>query len=129
VTGQGSTNLVFTILGFHAIIVKTHLIEKRRQICGKHSISPNSTKTTIKYEKHELEKIGFPCHTLTVHLRSGLYVHHVTTGRTSSKYHMSVMWVLRENFIFSPLSAYSSTPRASGNTLKPLSVVYNLHAT
>jgi hypothetical protein len=39
------------------------------------------------------------------------------------------MWVFRKNLIFSPLFAYSSTPRATRNTLKPYSLVYNLHAT
>jgi hypothetical protein len=46
-----------------------------------------------------------------------------------SKYRTSVMWVLRENLIFSPLSAYSSTPRATRNTLKPPSLDYNLYTT
>jgi hypothetical protein len=45
------------------------------------------------------------------------------------RYHMSAMWVLRENLIFSPLSAYSSIPRATRNTLKPPILVYKLHAT
>jgi hypothetical protein len=35
---------------------------------------------------------------------------------------------LRENLIFSPLSAYSPTPKATRNTLKPSSLVNNLHA-
>jgi hypothetical protein len=43
--------------------------------------------------------------------------------RTSAK------WVLMENLIFSPLSAYSPTPRATRNTLKPSSLVNNLYAT
>jgi hypothetical protein len=38
------------------------------------------------------------------------------------------MWVLRENLIFSLLSTYSPTPTATRNTLKPPSLVYNLHA-
>ena len=45
-----------------------------------------------------------------------------------SRYHTSAMWVFRENFIFSPLSAYSSTPRTTRNTLKALNLVDNLHA-
>jgi hypothetical protein len=35
----------------------------------------------------------------------------------------------RENLIFSLLSAYSPTPRATRNTLKPSSLANNLHAT
>jgi hypothetical protein len=45
-----------------------------------------------------------------------------------SRYRMSAMWVLRENLIFSPLPAYSLTPRAIRNTLMPPSLVYNFHA-
>ena len=45
-----------------------------------------------------------------------------------SRYHMSAMWAFRENFIFSPLFAYSLTPRATRNTLKLSSLVCNLHA-
>jgi hypothetical protein len=40
----------------------------------------------------------------------------------------ALQWVLRENLIFSPLSAYSPTPRATRNILKLSSLVYNLHA-
>jgi hypothetical protein len=50
----------------------------------------------------------------------GLYV--------QSLYRMSALRVFRENLIFSPLSAYSPTPRATRNTLKPLNLVYNLHS-
>jgi hypothetical protein len=39
------------------------------------------------------------------------------------------MWVLRKNLIFSPLSTYTPIPRAIRNTLKPPSLVYNLHVT
>jgi hypothetical protein len=46
-----------------------------------------------------------------------------------SQHHMSVVWVLRENYIFSPLSAYPPTLKATGNYLKPSSLVCNLHAT
>jgi hypothetical protein len=46
-----------------------------------------------------------------------------------SLYHMSAMRVFKENLIFSPLSAYSPTPRAIRNTLKPFNRDYNLHAT
>ena len=44
-----------------------------------------------------------------------------------SRYRTSAMWVFRENFIFSPLSTYSLTPKANKNTLKPSSLDYNLH--
>jgi hypothetical protein len=45
-----------------------------------------------------------------------------------SRYRTSALWVFKENFIFSPLSAYSPIPRATRNTLKPPSLVYNLLA-
>jgi hypothetical protein len=45
-----------------------------------------------------------------------------------AQHRMSAMWVLGENLIFSPLFAYSSTPRATRNTLKPSSLVNSLHA-
>jgi hypothetical protein len=45
-----------------------------------------------------------------------------------SRYRMSAVWVLEENLIFSPLSAYSLTPKATRNNLKPSSPVCNLHA-
>jgi hypothetical protein len=41
----------------------------------------------------------------------------------------SVMLVLGENLIFSPLSTYSLTPRTIRNTLKLSSLVNNLYAT
>ena len=44
-----------------------------------------------------------------------------------SQYCTSAMWVFRENFIFSLLSAYSPTPRAIRNTLKFSTLVCNLH--
>ena len=62
----------------------------------------------------KLECVYPPCH-------DGPYVR--------SQYHTPAMWVFRENFIFSPLSAYPSTPRAIRNTLKLSSLVYNLYAT
>jgi hypothetical protein len=46
-----------------------------------------------------------------------------------SQYYTSIMWVFRENLIFSPLSIYSPIPRATRNTLKPPSLDYNLYAT
>jgi hypothetical protein len=46
-----------------------------------------------------------------------------------SQYYTSTMWVFRENLIFFPLSAYFPIPRVTRNTLKPLSLVYNLHIT
>jgi hypothetical protein len=46
-----------------------------------------------------------------------------------SRHRTSIVWVLRENFIFSPLSAYSPTPKATRNYLKLSSPVYNFHAT
>jgi hypothetical protein len=46
-----------------------------------------------------------------------------------AQYRTSAKWVLMENLIFSPLSAYSPTPRATRNTLKPSSLVNNLYAT
>jgi hypothetical protein len=46
-----------------------------------------------------------------------------------ARYCMSAMWVLKDNLIFSPLSAYSPTHKAIKNTLKPPSLVYNLYAT
>jgi hypothetical protein len=45
-----------------------------------------------------------------------------------SRHRTSAVWVLGENLIFSPLSAYSSTPRATRNNLKPSSLICNLHA-
>jgi hypothetical protein len=46
-----------------------------------------------------------------------------------SRYHTSVVWVLRENLIFSPLSAYSPTLKATKSNLKPSNPICNLHAT
>ena len=46
-----------------------------------------------------------------------------------SRYRTSAMWVIKENLIFSLLSAYSSTLMATRNTLKPPNLVHNLHAT
>jgi hypothetical protein len=46
-----------------------------------------------------------------------------------ARYRTSIMWVLRENLIFSPLSTYSLIPRVTRNTLKPHNLDYNLHAT
>jgi hypothetical protein len=46
-----------------------------------------------------------------------------------SRYCTSALRVFRENPIFSPLSTYSPTPKATRNILKPYSIVYNLHAT
>jgi hypothetical protein len=46
-----------------------------------------------------------------------------------SRYRTSTVWVIMENLIFSPLSAYSPTPKATRNNLKPSSPVCNLHAT
>jgi hypothetical protein len=74
-----------------------------------------------------LVKIGFPCHTVSVRPGLGVYVRHVTTSW--SQHRMSVVWVLGENLIFFPLSAYSPTPKATRNNLKPSSPVCNLHAT
>ena len=70
---------------------------------------------------------GFPCLTSTIHPGSGAYVHHVIMGCTSS---LDTVWVFKENFIFSPLSAYSPTPtpKATRNTLKLSILVCNLHA-
>jgi hypothetical protein len=61
----------------------------------------------------ELRAIRSPCH-------DRLYVR--------SRYRTSAMWVLKENLIFSPLSAYSPIPRVTRNTLKPPNLVYNLYA-
>jgi hypothetical protein len=46
-----------------------------------------------------------------------------------SQYRTSALRVFRENLIFSSLSAYSPTSKATRNTLKAYSIVYNLHAT
>jgi hypothetical protein len=45
-----------------------------------------------------------------------------------SRCRTSTVWVVGENLIFSPLSAYSPTPKASRNNLKLSSLVCNLHA-
>jgi hypothetical protein len=37
-----------------------------------------------------------------------------------SQHRMSAVWVLGENLIFSPLSAYPPTPKATKNNLSPL---------
>jgi hypothetical protein len=50
-----------------------------------------------------------------------------TSGLRVARYHKSTIWVLRDNLIFFLLSAYSPTLRAIRNTLKPHSLVYNLH--
>ena len=44
-----------------------------------------------------------------------------------SRYRTPALRVFRENLIFSPLFAYSSTPRATRNILKPPNLVYKLH--
>jgi hypothetical protein len=62
----------------------------------------------------ELGAIRPPCH-------DGPYVR--------SRYSMSALRVFKGNLIFSPLFTYSPTHRATRNTLKPPSLVYNLHAT
>jgi hypothetical protein len=59
-------------------------------------------------------KMEFPRHTLAVRPVSRPYVR---------------FKVLRENLIFSPLSAYSSTPRAIKDSQRPPNSEYNLHAT
>jgi hypothetical protein len=64
--------------------------------------------------KFGLEAVCPPCH-------NGRYV--------QSQYRTSALRVFRENLIFSLLSSYSPTPRATRNTLKPSSLVYNLYAT
>jgi hypothetical protein len=58
-----------------------------------------------------------PCH-------DGSYVQHDTVCLLYGFSHF-----LSENLIFSPLFAYSTIPGATRNTLKPPSLVYNLHAT
>ena len=45
-----------------------------------------------------------------------------------SRYRMSALRVFRENLIFSPLSAYSSTPKANKGFLSSFNTDYNLHA-
>jgi hypothetical protein len=40
-----------------------------------------------------------------------------------SRHRTSAVWLLRENLIFSPLSAYPPTPKATGNYLEPFSPV------
>ena len=59
-----------------------------------------------------LMKIKFPVTLWTVRLVSRSYV------RSE---------VFRENLIFSPLFAYSPTPRAIKDTLRPPNSEYNLH--
>ena len=49
----------------------------------------------------------------------GLYV--------QSRYHTSTLRVFWENLIFSPLSAYSLTPKANKGFLGPPNTDYNLH--
>jgi hypothetical protein len=63
--------------------------------------------------KSRLGAVRPPCH-------DGPYVR--------SRYRMSALRVFRENLILSPLSAYSPTFKATRNTIKPPSLVYNLHA-
>jgi hypothetical protein len=84
-----------------------------------------------------LVKIGFSCNALAIRLAQGymstesqrairpitrLYVHHITTGR------MSALTSFGENLIFSPLSAYSPTPKANKGPLRPPNTDRNLHA-
>ena len=45
-----------------------------------------------------------------------------------SQYRTSAQTVFRENLIFSPLSAYSPTPKANKGFLGPPNIDYNLHA-
>ena len=45
-----------------------------------------------------------------------------------SRYCMSALRVFRENLIFSPLSAYSPTPKANKGFLGLPNTDYNLHA-
>ena len=45
-----------------------------------------------------------------------------------SQYHTSALKVFRENLIFSPLSAYSLTPKANKGFLGPPNIDCNLHA-
>jgi DNA-binding transcriptional regulator/RsmH inhibitor MraZ len=70
----------------------------------------------------QLIKIEFPCHTLTVRLGSGSYVHCDTKGRTSTP------TSFRENLIFSSLFTYSPTPKANKGYLRPPNSNRNLHA-
>ena len=69
-----------------------------------------------------LVKIGFPCHTLAVcpPCYDEPYVW--------SRYRTSALMVFKENLIFSPLSAYSPTPKANKGFLGPPNIDYNLHA-
>jgi hypothetical protein len=68
-----------------------------------------------------LVKIGFPCHTPVVRPGLGPYVHHVMTG------YKSTLTSFRENLIFFPLSAYSSTPKANKGSLRLSNSDRNLH--
>jgi hypothetical protein len=75
-----------------------------------------------------LVKIGFFCHTMT-YVRAREHTSAVSRQAVRPAQHRtSAMWVLGENLIFSLLSAYSPTPRATMNILKPFSLVCNLHA-
>ena len=80
-----------------------------------------------------LVKIGFSHHTLAVrpdHIswlkvvrppcHDGPYVR--------SRYRISALRVFKENLIFSPLFAYSPTPKANKGFLGPLNTDYNLYA-
>ena len=45
-----------------------------------------------------------------------------------SPYRMFALRIFRENLIFSPLSTYSSIPKANKGFLGPPNIDYNLHA-
>jgi hypothetical protein len=78
--------------------------------------------------KGRLVKIGLPYHTLAVRPCSSLYVHCVTIGPYfRSQDCTSAPTSLRENLIFSPLSAYSPTSRANKGFLGPPNTYQNLH--
>jgi hypothetical protein len=76
-----------------------------------------------------LVKIGFSCYTLTVRLARVRTSTVLQQAVCPAQHRAFAIWVLGENLIFSQLSAYSSTPRTTRNTLKLSSLVYNIHAT
>jgi hypothetical protein len=71
-----------------------------------------------------LVKKGFPCNTLAV--RPGSLCHDGPYIRSQD--YTSAPTSFRENLIFSPLSAYSPTPKANTNSVRPPNTDRNLHA-
>jgi hypothetical protein len=75
-----------------------------------------------------LVKIGFPYHALFVRPARVCTSAVLRQAVRLAQHCASAMWVLGKNLIFFSLFAYSPTPRATRNNLKPSSLVNSLHA-